>query len=160
MDPNSAHQQWSEWILALTVPTPAQPAFAEMQLAFGRLAAAVFGRAGQMKIEQAVQPGRIGAIWTITVQVEGESVFQPGWREHVRQAFTQSARRHFGDRARLDLEVRLLAGQTVDASPSSQWLIMPEPIAWGNALWGQAVQHKPPPQGVGLPTVRSANRVW
>lgn len=156
MNPNSAHQQWSEWVFAVDTAAPAQPGFEAVKLALGRLATAVFGCCGRMKIEQAVTPGRPGARWTITLQVEGESVYQPGWRARVLQAFTLGLQRRFGEAVRVKLDVRLLAGQTVDARPNTQWLILPQ-IDEGAQLWGAGARRA---QALGMATVPSTTRMW
>ena len=158
MNPNSAHQQWSEWVFTVEQPGAGASDFNATTLALGRFFTATMGSVGQMKVDEAVNVARHLKTWTVTVQAEGESVYQPGWRDYVRRAFEASAARHFG-KARVTMDVRLLAGQTATGKPPDQWLIMPT-IELPGELWGAASQHKPPPQTMGLPTVPSAARVW
>ena len=156
MNPNSAHQQWSEWVF--TVETAAAgPPFAEVQLAFGRFFTALMGSVGRIKIDEAVNAARRRHIWTVTAQIEGESVFAPGWRTHVLEAFTQAAQRRFGAGVRVQMDVRLLAGQTADGAPPAQWLALPVIVDDEARLYGMRAA---PVQTLGLPTVPAATRMW
>lgn len=155
MNPNSAHQQWSEWVFTVEA-AGAQPALDAVTVPLGRFFTAIFGSTGRMKIEQALNVARVRTIWTVTVQVEGESCYAPGWRAHVLQSFTLAAQRRFGARVRVQMDVRLLAGQTADQRPNAQWLILP------------TLQVEPelvpvvtrPAQVMGMPTVPAATRMW
>ena len=155
MNPNSAHQQWSEWVFVAEVAasSPASMALDEVALPLARFVAATMGRAGRMKIVQAWNAARARMVWTITVQIEGESVYQPGWRAHVLQAFTLAAQRRFGEAVRVKMDVRLLAGQTRDGSPPSQWLVLP-------TLEDRTLIALPPPQSLGCATVPASTRMW
>jgi hypothetical protein len=156
MNPNSAHQQWSEWVFTVETVTSAAVTLADVTVPLGRFFTALFGSAGRMKIDEAVNAARRRTLWTVTAQVEGESVFAPGWRAHVLQAFTLAAQRRFGDAVRVTMDVRLLAGQTADARPDTQWLILPTIEDTSVASWRGPV----PTQALGLPTVPAATRMW
>lgn len=155
MNPNSAHQQWSEWMFAVEVPGVVGPALADITLPFGRFFAALMGRAGRIKIDQAINPARRHTVWTITVQIEGESVFAPGWRAHVLQAFTLAAQRRFGERVRVTMDVRLLAGQTEDGAPAAQWLMLPTIVEQGTLMGAGAA----PAQTLGMAAIPASSQM-
>ena len=159
MDPNSAHQQWSEWtfVVEVAASSPAQLTLDEVATPLGRFFTATMGSAGRMKIHQAYNPARRRSVWTVTVQIEGEHVYEAGWRNHVLQAFTLAAQRRFGAGVRVQMDVRLLAGQTEDGTPNSQWLILPTIEDEAVALFGV---HARPVQVLGMPAVPSAVRMW
>ena len=155
MNPNSAHQQWSEWVFTVEAAGP-QPAFDAVTLPLGRFFTSVFGCTGRMKVEQALNPVRRRTIWTITVQTEGESCYEPGWRARVLQGFTLAAQRRFGGGVRVQMDVALLAGQTLDARPNAQWLILPT-LSLEPELPAAAMR---PAQSMGLATVAPTTRMW
>ena len=155
MNPNSAHQNWSEWVFVVEAAGP-QPRLEAVTLPMGRFFTSVFGSTGRVKIEQAVNAVRRRTTWTITAQVEGESLYQAGWRARVKASFIGAAKRRFGACALTSMDVRLLAGQTEDARPSTQWLILPAIEIPAHLL----PDMPPPAQTVGAPALASGARAW
>lgn len=124
MDPNSAHQLWSEWrfLVRVTDRTRVLPSFEEVKLNWAKFVAQGFQTTvGQVHVVQ------IGRMYRLTARVEGRPAHDPTYKEDVfRRVREHFVYRGFGNAARvIKSEVSILAGDTQDGKPPSQLLVMP-----------------------------------
>lgn len=122
MNPNSAHQRWSQWTFAIRATPRRLPGHDEVLDAARRFFRMLFRTtAGQVRIEIR------GRIYTVQIQVEGPDAHDPQVREQVRtQFFSDFVHKGFGPGASLiEMEVRLLAGSAEDGRPRAQLLVLP-----------------------------------
>jgi hypothetical protein len=120
MDPNSAHQQWSEW--TFTVVADESPSYNAIVDNVRRVTAALFGPHGQVRVD----PVRRGYRCQIQAETSRDSVMDPQWRIRVKALMTMLISNGWKGAAKvLWDEPRLLAGSPEDGRPVCQWLIMP-----------------------------------
>lgn len=157
MDPNSRHQQWSDWIFTIDVYGPRKPRPSEVKLNFGKLARSIFGSAGRMLVmAEGVPKPSPHVRWTIRIQVDTESVHDPLWRNTVRAKFAQAAEQGFGKQIAVSMHVDLLAGENADGRPPDQWIALPMlEVATHVFTPGPGEPH-----GVGLPHTPSTTKVF
>lgn len=149
MDPNSSHQQWSEWVFRVIAPEhpPFQVAVDHLRRATTR----EFGQHGRMRAR--VTPG----FFEVQIQAETSqrSVLDPAWREHTKLALAHSVREIWLKGCQVWWqEPTLLAGNPENGKPRAQWIDIPA-IEIGTTLQG-----KPPTQQLGMPAIPSSSRVW
>jgi hypothetical protein len=122
MNPNSAHQLWSKWIITVRANTPYTPAYAEMRQNVGRFLRKGFGSAGQWRLRWFPRNN----VWV--VQMLAESARHPHSKQdfdYFKDAFVAFFRNGLGQQAHVHIKARLMAGERLDGRPSDQMLIMP-----------------------------------
>ena len=139
MDPNSTHQQWSEW--EFTVRLLWAPFFRvtlqDVEYNVATFMRKGFGSSSRMKMEkkQRVVSGELRDTWVFTVQTEAANVNDPGKRQYMLDSVTRFMENGLG-KVDVGMEVRLLAGSPEDGKPAEQWLIMPPSVVTTKMIMG------------------------
>ena len=133
MDPNSSHQQWSEWRFVVRGGTVCPPALMEHNAA--RLMRKIFGTAARMRVECKYAATR-GEAWILTIQAEAANCLDLMYRAHLRAAVERYIRAGLGVSTTVTLDVMLLAGNPETGKAPTQWLALPDaPIFSQVSLW-------------------------
>lgn len=127
MNPNSANQRWSQWVIKVDLLPKANHRHPRFQDAIKHDAATLFrrlfGSAGRVRVT-AFQ-NRDSERWIVEVQVEGVDVHDPDYRARQCAAMRHHYRRGFGSTATVSVEAGLLAGSSEDGTPPAQWVVLP-----------------------------------
>jgi hypothetical protein len=150
MDPNSQHQEWSEW--KFRVVAAEHPPFRVALDHLRRATLAEFGSHGRMRARVTQ------AFFEVEIQAEtsGRSVLDPAWCRHVQLELLKAVRAIWlkGFQSLVWFPPRLLAGNPENGQPRSQWIDIPAlPV-------GTTLQGKPLAQELGMPAIGSTARVW
>jgi 1,2-phenylacetyl-CoA epoxidase PaaB subunit len=162
MDPNTEHQQWSEWRFYIESDRPLP--FQLIKSNFARFFRKLFGTAGQVNVTRGRTPTGL-VWWMIQAQVEAANVNDPGKRTWVQSQAAGFVQQGMGPQARLTMEVSLLAGRPENGQPANQWLIMPSVIE-PNVMYGvkPAVRSvsvlRPAAQRMGMAAMPSGAHMW
>lgn len=120
MDPNSAHQLWSKWIVTVRPNIRFQPSFETVQANTVRFVRKGFGSGGQFKLEQ------FAKAWVVTFLVDAQRhPNDPETFKYFGRAFTMFFQNAFGSQAEVVVKARLLAGARLDGRPPDQLIMMP-----------------------------------
>lgn len=120
MNPNSAHQTWSKWIITVRPGHRFVPSFETTVTNTSRFLRKAFGSTGQFQIK------RYFAAWVITVFVEGDThPDDPAAFTYFSRALTEFFRNGFGPSTQVQVKARLMAGARLDGRPADQLLIVP-----------------------------------
>lgn len=120
MDPNSAHQLWSQWIFTIREAGRRSPSYDEVQYNAARWLRAGFGAAGEARVIRTIFGWRIEAL------VEGVPAHDPAYVASVKQSFQHKfVEKGWGPLASGTVTVKVLAGDVQDGKPRSQLVVLP-----------------------------------
>lgn len=119
MDPNSAHQLWSQWTFQIW-DNGKHPPFEEVKDNARRWLRQGVGSVGRVRIEENVRT------WTIIAQIEGADANDPTYVLSVRNHFQKNfVAQGWGPLAVGEVSVEILAGDDQTGRPRSQLIVMP-----------------------------------
>jgi len=113
MNPNSAHQIWSQW--HYTVAAVREPSLTLVRDNCARFGRRAFGSAAQMRVQPA---------WTIAILAEGVPVWDAAFVTWMHARWRRFLSNGFGADAVITSTARLMAGP-VESRPPDQMIIVP-----------------------------------
>ena len=139
MDPNSQHQEWSEWAFTVVLPTETPRPYGEVKKNVARFMRKLFGQAARMRLRQEseldVLTRRTHTVWRFVIQAENANANDPDKRVYVEDVVRHFMRNGFGPHI-LTMDVKLLAGKREDGEPAEQWIFLPPALHFPNIVGG------------------------
>lgn len=127
MDPNSAHQLWSRWVIVIYAASASRwPSQMELSLNARKFARALWHTTtGRVSVLQTSNPTK-GICYRITCEVEGPTVHDAAYRAWaIKQWQAKFVDVGFGLGTRCEVDAALLAGDAQDGRPPTQVIVMP-----------------------------------
>lgn len=120
MNPNSANQLWSKWIVVVRPNVRFQPSYETVLTNVLRFVRKGFGSGGQLKLEQ------FPKAWVVTFLVDAQRhPNDPETFKYFGRAFTLFFNNAFGSQAEVVVKARLMAGPRLDGRPPDQLIMLP-----------------------------------
>lgn len=120
MNPNSAHQLFSKWVVRVRPPHGFAPTFDTVQVNVSRFVRKGFGTCGEMTIT------RKGRDWIVMFLVDSQR--HPHDQDTFRyfaRSFTRFFREAFGATTEVNVDAKLMAGARLDGQAPDQMIRMP-----------------------------------
>ena len=135
MNPNSANQRWSKWVITIRPGGTKKPPFATVKANCARFGRSRFGSASNMRVT--AYPDRV----LVEVLTEGSPVHDPQFVSHMRAMWDGFAAQGWGRGTTVELDARLMAGSRQDGTPSDQLIIAP-PIIFDEEAYARSLKEQ------------------